>query len=166
MKHQDHRAAASTQHGFTLIELMIVVVIIAIISAIAVPAYRNHVIKANRASAESFMMQIANTQEQYKLDARSYAQQWAVGGTPSTLNLTAPGDVQRNYTISLSVNNAPGSAPWYTITAAPTASQADVSCGTIAIDNLGNKGSLCTSANVSASPITSASCPGPVAACW
>ena len=68
--------------GFTLIELMVTVAIIAILATVALPSYQNHVMRANRSAAASFLMEVANMQERYYLDARAYA---AVSYTHLTL---------------------------------------------------------------------------------
>lgn len=156
MNHSDNDAAASGRLGFTLIELMVVVLVVAILAAIGIPSYRNHVIKTNRAAAESFMLQIANKQEQYLLDARTYTGTLGTGG----LNLSVPNNVSVNYTINL--GNVTSTS--FSITAIPTAVQADTRCGTIALDQSGSKGGLCTasSGNV-ASPMVCAAPPG---TCW
>ena len=52
-----------TQTGFTLIELLIVVSILGIIVAIAVPSYQNYTMKARRADATATLMQIASDLE-------------------------------------------------------------------------------------------------------
>jgi len=59
--------------GFTLIELMVTVAIVAILAAIAVPNYQQYVIRAKRAAAQSEMMVIANFEQQYLLANRTYA---------------------------------------------------------------------------------------------
>lgn len=120
------------QKGFTLIELMIIVVIVGILAAIAVPSYRQYIVKSNRAAAEGFMLTVANKQEQYMLDARSYAP------TLATLNLTTPTEVSKNYNISVAASATP---PSYTVTAAPTGAQAsnDTACGTLTLDQTGAK---------------------------
>ena len=104
------------QKGFSLVELMIVVVIIGVIAAIALPSYRNYVVKGNRAAAQAFMVEIANRQKQYLLDARSYAIDLA------TLGMTVPADVSKHYAAccGIVVVSVP---PSFTIRAIPTSSQ-------------------------------------------
>lgn len=64
------------QRGFTLIEAMIVVVILAILASIAYPSYLEQIRKANRSVAKSALLEMANRQEQRFFTARSY------GGLP------------------------------------------------------------------------------------
>lgn len=53
------------QHGFTLIELMVVVVIVAILAAVAIPSYQNSIQKTRRADAKEALTRIAAMQERY-----------------------------------------------------------------------------------------------------
>ena len=121
-----------TQQGVTLIELMIVVVIISLIAAVGYPSYIQHTTKSRRAAAESFMLSVANKQEQYILDARTYAD------TLAKLNLTTlPAEVSPHYSIALSnVTNTT-----YTITATPINGQliSDTRCASLGLDQTGNK---------------------------
>jgi len=59
-------------HGFSLIELAVTVVIIAILTAIAYPMYQNHVIRSRRADAKSALAQLAQLQETYYIDHQSH----------------------------------------------------------------------------------------------
>ncbi len=123
------------EKGFTLIELLVVVAILGVLLAIAVPSYRSHVIKGHRASAQTFMMEVANRQNQYLLDARNYA----VGaGALTTLGQTVPADVSSHYTITIDPA-APATPPAYTITATPIVGTAQASDGVLTLDNLGVK---------------------------
>ncbi|HXU94491.1 MAG TPA: type IV pilin protein [Gallionella sp.] len=139
-------ASGRLQRGFTLVELMVTVAIIGILAAIAYPSYVQYTVKSNRAAAESFIMSVANKQEQYMLNARQYAT------TLAALGVAVPADVSRNYTITepISVTAIP---PGYTITAVPAGNQAanDTKCGSISIDQAGTKGVSGT---------------GTVAVCW
>lgn len=118
--------------GFTLLELMIAVAIIGILAAIAVPNYRNYLIKANRSAAQQFMLSISNVQEQYLLDNRAYADTIGAGG----LGMTAPDDLSGKYTIAIS-GGGTASPTSYEIIATATGSQA--ADGNLTLDNTGAK---------------------------
>lgn len=128
-KHFEISSTRGNSKGFTLIEVMIVVAIVAILASIGIPSYRQHMIKSNRAAAESFMLSIANKQEQYVLDARTYAT------SLTALNLNTPPEISTKYTITLGniANNT------YTITATPKGGQASDTCGAVTLDQAGKK---------------------------
>lgn len=120
------------QRGFTLIEIMVVVAIVAILAAIAIPSYRNHVIKSSRTAAQSFMLQIAGRQEQFLMDRRSYAT------TLTALSMNPPPEVARNYQIVIS--NVTAAPPGYLITATTISPFVDQKCGnSLTLDQAGTK---------------------------
>ncbi len=61
-----------TQTGFTLIELVVTVMIIAILSAIAIPNYASYVSKSKAASGQQAIAAVMSTLEQTYLDTRAY----------------------------------------------------------------------------------------------
>lgn len=65
--------ATRNQAGFTLVELMITVVVIAILAMVAIPAYNDSVKKGRRSDAKSMLTTIAARQEQYFMDNKTYA---------------------------------------------------------------------------------------------
>lgn len=119
--------------GFSLVELMVVVSVIGIVSMVAIPSYVQYTVRANRASAQSYLLNLANRETQYMLDARSYTNSLA------TL-LAVPADVAANYTVTITVNNS-ATPPTYTITATPINAQLsnDKACAVLTINYLSTR---------------------------
>lgn len=130
-----HSRLARQACGFTLIELMITVGVVAILAAIAYPSYTQYVVRSNRSAAQSYILGVANLQEQYSLDARQYAT------TMAMLNATVPAAVSQNYNVTLTANNA-ATPPTYTVTATPIGTQLarDTQCVNLTVDQTGTKG--------------------------
>jgi type IV pilus assembly protein PilE len=132
------RSSAARSLGFTLIEVMIVVVVIAILVAVAWPSYQDHLRKGRRADAQTFMTEVANRQSQYLLDARNYAVNIADLSATNALNILTPATVSRFYTVSVGPA-AVTTPPSFTITATPITGTPQVSDGVLTLDHQGNK---------------------------
>lgn len=122
------------QRGFTLMELMVVVVIVAILASVAYPSYTSHVAKSRRASAQTHLMDIAQLEQQYLMDARTYA---TGAGALAALDVTTPADVSTYYTITVTAVAGPPAG--FTATAEPKSGTAQANDGTLSIDNTGLK---------------------------
>ena len=70
--------------GFTLIELMIVVAIVAILGSLAYPSYRDSVLKGKRAEARTALMELMQQQERYMTQRNAYLEFSNAGGTTTT----------------------------------------------------------------------------------
>ncbi len=126
--------------GFTLIELMIVIVIIGVLAAIAYPSYNNYLIKARRADAQSLMTEIASKEAQYIFDARAYTTTIGTGGLGIARNkwTCAATCTSPYYTVSIAADNT-ATPPTFLITAAPVAGSTQAGDGNQTLSNTGAK---------------------------
>jgi type IV pilus assembly protein PilE len=121
------RGMRPTWHGFTLIEMMVVVAVIAIVVAIALPSYQESVRKSRRADAVLALQQIQVAQEQLRAECTSYAAGLAAArvcdaATPGNNRLALPANsADGYYTLALTGVTATG----YTATATAVGLQAD-----------------------------------------
>lgn len=122
------------RNGFTLIELMITVAIIAILASIAYPSYQQYIIRSKRSAAQAQMMDIANRQQQFLLANRSYATKDALTASGYTL----PAEVAANYGYTITLQDPTATeVPSFLLTFRPTGSQAGD--GDLTLDNQGVK---------------------------
>lgn len=119
--------------GFTLIELMIVVAVIAILAAIALPSYQEYIRRGNRAEARAALLQAAQWLERVATSTGSYLSTANVANFPAELK-TVP---SKTYEISLGKTDATGSA--YVLSATPLGGQAVDKCGTLTLSQAGDR---------------------------
>ncbi|HUP92020.1 MAG TPA: type IV pilin protein [Solimonas sp.] len=129
--------------GFSLVELMIAMLVMAILTAIGMPTYRAYVTRANRAVAKSVLGEVQSRQESYLLDRKRYSASLVALGYPAdAIYLLRNGETQSAadasaiYVVRL---EAPLDRS-YAVAAAPLNSQArDSACGTLRIKSTGKK---------------------------
>jgi type IV pilus assembly protein PilE len=114
------------QKGVTLVELMIVIVIVAILATIAIPAYSSHVQKTRRKMAEGCLQENAQYMERWYTSKMTYV------GAAAT---ACPAEIQPFYTVTLSGVTARE----FTATAQPIGAQIDDKCGTLTLDDKGKR---------------------------
>jgi type IV pilus assembly protein PilE len=124
---------ANRRLGFTLIEVMITLAIVAILAVIALPTYRDHIRKSRRAEAQAFLMNVAGRQQQFLIDTRAYA------GSIATAVGAPPSDVAAFYNVTLVAVGGPPPTFVVTATPRPDTDQPSDSCGVLGIDQTGTK---------------------------
>lgn len=137
--------AMGRMRGFTLLELMIVVVIIAVLAAIAIPTYGRYAFRAHRADGQELLLRIATAQERQYATTNAY-------GSLTEVGFSDPAISEKGF-YSVTVV-ASSSSQAFVATATPVGGQANDVCGPLTIDNAGNK----TPGPASASSNSNGSC--------
>ncbi len=135
------------KNGFTLIELMVTLAILGILATIAIPSYKDSVMKSRRADAEGALLGLANAMERLFTESNSYCDAGGADGantcgagdndtgSPSIFPAQSPAEGTAAYDLEISSVTA----STYTLTATPTGAQADDRCGTLTLSNIGEK---------------------------
>jgi type IV pilus assembly protein PilE len=125
--------------GFTLIEVVIVIVIVGILMAVALPGYQESMNKGRRADAKAGLMDAVNRQERFMLDRSTYTEDMTQLGFGADPMVTEEG----HYTVEVEDPDvACPIATCYVLTATPVAGGAqadDAKCTSFTVDSTGAK---------------------------
>ena len=135
------RLRGRNARGFTMVELMVVVAIIAILAAFAVPNYLRYGIRARRSDGQQALQRMASAQERYYSTNNAYAK------TLTLLNWGQTTSEKQYYTLSLDA--ATTSSTQFTAVATPVAGgpQAKDDCKALSITNTGLKAATGSTTN-------------------
>jgi len=126
-----------SMRGITLIELMIVIAILGLLSAIAIPSYSQYVRKAHRTDAMRELMDLGAMQERFYAQNSTYTSNI---NTAAGLNLGRTTSADGHYNLTSAAGTTGSIATSYALSATPIGSQADdTDCNVLSVNSLGQR---------------------------
>lgn len=125
--------------GFSLIELLVAIVIVAILAAIAIPSYSNYVVRGSRAAAQAELLELASLQEKIFLNSSAYTPNVTAaynGNSAGGLGRASGQTPDGKYALSLDIA-APSQT--FTLTATPVAGTSQAGDGALTISENGQR---------------------------
>ena len=129
------RAGIVEARGFTLLEVLMVIGILAILTAIAVPSYQDSIRRGHRSEARATVLQAAQFMERVRTERNTYAPGGVAPTLPGSL-AQLPVSGAARYTVTVSAVTA----TTYTISAQPAGVMAGDVCGNLSVDETGQRG--------------------------
>lgn len=129
--------APAAEKGFTLVELLMVVAIVGLLLAVALPSYQDSVLAGGRAEGQSLLMEVAADQERFYSINGSYSSNAAPLADPPQSTRTSESGL---YQVSVSSCSGGAISDCFVATATAQGSQTDDSCTSLTLDHTGQRG--------------------------
>jgi type IV pilus assembly protein PilE len=132
--------------GFTLLELMIVLVVMGVLAALAITSYSRYGFRARRADGQKLLMAIASAEERYFAQHNAYADLATIGYS-TTATATSENSYYTAAVTVTTINAVAAQAFTATATPAPKGSQAKDTCAALTLTDTGTKGATGSTTN-------------------
>ena len=113
------------QNAYTLTEILVALALVAILTAVAIPSYRDYIVRTNRSEATDALLNAARCQEQLYAKFNAFNANACEGVSPGGL-----------YTVTITTSNSNQN---FVATATPSSGQSSDACGTLTLSDTGVK---------------------------